>query len=137
MYAVEVRDHVMIAHSLKGEVFGPAQAMHGATYVVDVAFFRSELGPERIVVDIGRAIDELKEALSPLAYANLDEAEATRGELTTTEWLCRFVFDRMAAASRAGRLGVGSEAVERIRVTLNESHVARAWFEAAVSDGAA
>jgi 6-pyruvoyl-tetrahydropterin synthase len=132
MYAVEVRDHVMIAHSLKGEVFGPAQAMHGATYVVDVAFFREILGPDRIVVDIGRAHEALKAALAPLAYANLDEAEATKGELTTTEWLCRFVFDRMAAAARSGALGVGSEEVERIRVTLNESHVARAWFEGPV-----
>ena len=132
MYAVEVRDHVMIAHSLKGEVFGPAEAMHGATYVVDVAFFRETLGPERIVVDIGRAHEALKAALAPLAYANLDEAEATRGELTTTEWLCRFVFDRIAAAARAGALGVGSGDVERIRVTLNESHVARAWFEGPV-----
>mgnify|MGYP006274069215 FL=1 len=132
MYAVEVRDHVMIAHSLKGAVFGPAQAMHGATYVVDVAFFRRDLGPERIVVDIGRAQEALTAALAPLAYANLDEAEATKGELTTTEWLCRFVFDRMAEAARTGGLGVGSEAVERIRVTLNESHVARAWFEGPV-----
>ena len=132
MYAVEVRDHVMIAHSLPGEVFGPAQAKHGATYVVDVAFFRAELGPERIVVDIGRAHEALKAALAPLAYADLDEAEATRGELTTTEWLCRFVWDSIASEARAGRLGVGSENVERLRVTLNESHVARAWYEAAL-----
>jgi 6-pyruvoyl-tetrahydropterin synthase len=129
MYAVEVRDHIMIAHSLKGEVFGPAQNMHGATYVVDVAFFRPELGPDRIVVDIGRAHEALKSALAPLAYANLDEAEATKGELTTTEWLCRFVFDRIAAMAKAGALGPGSEGVTRLRVTLNESHVARAWFE--------
>lgn len=131
MYAVEVRDHVMLAHSLKGEVFGPAQGLHGATYVVDVAFFRRELGPERIVVDIGRAHEAVKAALAPLAYANLDAAAETAGELTTTEWLCRFVFDRVATAARAGALGPGSEAVETIRVTLNESHVARAWFEGA------
>jgi 6-pyruvoyl-tetrahydropterin synthase len=131
MYAVEVRDHVMLAHSLPGEVFGPAQGKHGATYVVDVAFFRAELGPERIVVDIGRAHEALKAALAPLAYADLDEAEATRGELTTTEWLCRFVWERLAAAAREGALGPGSKRVERIRVTLNESHLARAWFEAA------
>lgn len=129
MYAVEVRDHVMLAHSLPGEVFGPAQGLHGATYVVDVAFFRRELGPERIVVDIGRAHEALKAALAPLNYANLDAAEATKGELTTTEWLCRFVFDRLAGAARSGALGVGSGEVERIRVTLNESHVARAWYE--------
>jgi 6-pyruvoyl-tetrahydropterin synthase len=132
MYAVEVRDHIMIAHSLKGAVFGPAQAMHGATYVVDVAFFRETLGPDRIVLDIGRAHEALKAALAPLAYANLDEAEATKGELTTTEWLCRFIFDSIAGAARAGALGVGSAEVERIRVTLNESHVARAWFEGPV-----
>ncbi|MGM0586112.1 MAG: 6-pyruvoyl trahydropterin synthase family protein [Pseudomonadota bacterium] len=129
MYAVEVRDHVMLAHSLPGEIFGPARNLHGATYVVDVAFFRAELGPERIVVDIGRAHAALKAALAPLNYANLDEVFP--GELTTTEWLCRHVFDRLAAAARAGELGPGSEAIERIRVTLNESHVARAWFEGA------
>jgi 6-pyruvoyl-tetrahydropterin synthase len=131
MYAVEVRDHIMIAHSLPGEVFGPAQGKHGATYVVDVAFFRTELGPERIVVDIGRAHDALKAALGPLNYADLDAAPATQGELTTTEWLCRHIFDQIAGAARRGDLGPGSEGVERIRVTLNESHVARAWFEAA------
>lgn len=132
MYAVEVRDHIMIAHSLKGEVFGPAQALHGATYVVDVAFFRTKLTEDRIVVDIGRAHAALKAALAPLAYGNLDTAPATQGELTTTEWLCRFIFDRIAAAARAGALGPGSEGVERLRVTLNESHIARAWFEGAV-----
>lgn len=130
MYAVEVRDHIMIAHSLPGEVFGPAQGKHGATYVVDVAFFRRELPAERIVVDIGRAHAALKAALAPIDYADLDVADATRGELTTTEWLCRHIFDRMAEALREGRLGPGSEGVERLRVTLNESHLARAWYEA-------
>lgn len=129
MYAVEVRDHVMLVHSLPGEVFGPAQGLHGATYVVDVAFYRAELGPERIVVDIGRAHEALKAALAPLNYANLDEAFP--GELTTTEWLAKHVHDQLSAAARAGGLGVGSEGIERIRVTLNESHVARAWYEAA------
>ena len=123
MYAVEVRDHMMLAHSLPGEVFGPAQGLHGATYVVDVAFFRSELGPERIVVDIGRAHDALKAALKPLNYANLDETFP--GELTTTEWLAKHIFDHLARAARAGELGVGSEGIERIKVTLNESHVAK------------
>ena len=132
MYAVEVRDHIMIAHSLPGEVFGPAQQLHGATYVVDVAFFRTELSADRIVVDIGRAHDALKAALKPLNYLNLDDAPATKGQLTTTEWLCRFIFDSIAAAKKSGALGPGGEGVERIRVTLNESHVARAWFEAAV-----
>lgn len=132
MYAVEVRDHIMIAHSLPGEIFGPAQGMHGATYVVDVAFFRTELTADRIVVDIGRALDALKAALAPLNYGNLDEAPATKGELTTTEWLCRFIFDSIAGAARRGDLGPGGDGVERIRVTLNESHVARAWYEGAV-----
>jgi 6-pyruvoyl-tetrahydropterin synthase len=127
MYAVEVRDHVMLAHSLKGDVFGPAQNMHGATYVVDVAFYRAELPAERIVVDIGRAHDALKAALAPLNFANLDET--LPGELTTTEWLCRYVWERMAEAAREGALGPGSDGIERIRVLLNESHVARAWYE--------
>ena len=128
MYAVEVRDHVMLAHSLPGEVFGPAQKMHGATYVVDVAFYRAELGEHRIVCDIGRAHEALKSALAPLNFNNLDEAFP--GELTTTEWLCKHVWDSLAAAARAGALGPGSEGIERIRVLLNESHVARAWYEA-------
>jgi 6-pyruvoyl-tetrahydropterin synthase len=132
MYAVEVRDHIMIAHSLPGEVFGPAQALHGATYVVDVTFFRETLTADRIVVDIGRAHDALKAALKPLNYANLDDAPATKGELTTTEWLCKHIFDSIAGAAKRGDLGPGSEGVERIRVTLNESHVAKAWYEAAL-----
>lgn len=132
MYAVEVRDHILIAHSLPGDVFGPAQGMHGATYVVDVCFMRETLTEDRIVVDIGRAHDALKAALKPLNYQNLDAAPETKGELTTTEWLCRFIFDRIAEAKRAGGLGPGGEGVQRIRVTLNESHVARAWFEGPV-----
>lgn len=129
MYAVEVRDHVMLAHSLPGELFGPAQGLHGATYVVDAAFFRTELGPERVVVDIGRATDVLKAALKPLNYANLDATMP--GELTTTEFLCKHVWDVLAAAARAGDLGPGSEDLCLIRVKLNESHAARAWYEAA------
>lgn len=129
MYAVEVRDHVMIAHSLKGDLFGPAQGLHGATYVVDVAFMRPDLTSDRVVVDIGRAHDALKAALKPLAYANLDEAPEFAGELTTTEYLCRWIFDRMAESARSGGLGPGGDGIARIRVTLNESHVARAWFE--------
>lgn len=135
MYAVEVRDRIMIAHSLKGEVFGPAQALHGATFVVDVAFFRAELDPDRIVVDIGRATEALTLALKPLNYANLDEVEALKGEVTTTEFLCRHVFDAMAGAVRDGRLGPHADGVEKIRVTLHESDVARAWFEGAVAGG--
>ena len=127
MYAVEVRDHVMIAHSLPRPVFGPARNKHGATYVVDVAFFRPELGPDGIVVDIGRAHAALKAALAPLNFSDLDETMP--GALTTTEFLCRHVFDALAAALRAGELGEGAEGIERLRVTLHESHVAKAWFE--------
>lgn len=130
MYAVEVRDHVMLAHSLKGEVFGPAQGLHGATYVVDVAFFRETLGPDGIVVDIGRAHAAVKAVLAPLNYANLDELPEFAGVVTTTEFLCRHIFERIAEAARAGALGPGSDGIVRIRVTLNESHVARAWYEA-------
>ena len=120
MYAVEVRDHIMIAHSLPGEVFGPAQKLHGATFVVDVAFFRSELGPDNIVVDIGRALEVLHEVLAPLNYTNLDTVPAVAGQKTTTEFLSRYIFDRVAEALRAGRLGAGSEGIERLRVKLNE-----------------
>ena len=131
MYAVEVRDHVMLAHSLPGEVFGPAQKLHGATYVVDVAFFRETLGEDGIVVDIGRAHEALKAALAPLNYANLDELPEFKGVVTTTEFLCRHIFERLAEEAREGALGPGSAGIQRIRVTLNESHIARAWYEAA------
>ena len=131
MYAVEVRDHVMLAHSLPGEVFGPAQGLHGATYVVDVAFFRETLSEHGIVVDIARAQAVVAAALKPLNYANLDALPEFRGAVTTTEFLCRHVFDRIADAARSGALGAGSDGIEKIRVTLNESHVARAWYEAA------
>lgn len=130
MFAVEVRDHIMIAHSLKGDVFGPAQRLHGATYVVDVAFFREELDPDNIVVDIGRATDTLKRILHAVNYANLDDLPALAGQLTTTEFLCRYVYDQMAAAIAAGDLGPHAGGIDRLRVTLNESHVARAWYEA-------
>ena len=129
MYAVEVRDHVMIAHSLPDPVFGPAQALHGATYVVDAAFFAETLDAHGIVVDIGQATAELAAALAPLRYANLDELAAFAGRISTTEVLCRHVFDELAAAVRAGRLGGGGRP-SRLRVTLHESHVARAWYEA-------
>ena len=132
MYAVEVRDHIMIAHSFKGELFGPAQGVHGATFVVDVAFFREELTSDGVVVDIGRAHDALKATLEPLNYRNLDELPQFAGKNTTTEFLSRHIFDAMAGAARSGALGPGGEGVARIRVTLHESHVARAWFEGAV-----
>lgn len=132
MYAVEVRDHIMIAHSFKGPLFGPAQGLHGATFVVDVAFFREELTADGVVVDIGRAHQALKATLEPLNYRNLDELPQFAGKNTTTEFLSRHIFDAMAGAARTGALGPGGEGVARIRVTLHESHVARAWFEGAV-----
>lgn len=133
MYALEVRDHIMIAHSLPGEFFGPAQKTHGATFVVDVAFFRETLDAHNVVVDIGRASEVLSATLKPINYANLDEIPAFAGKLTTTEFLCRHIFDEIAKAAREGRLGSGSEGLARIRVTLHESHVARAWYEGEVS----
>ena len=129
MYAVEVREHVMIAHSFKGALFGPAQEMHGATFVIDVAFFREALTAEGVVVDIGRAHDALKSTLAPLNYKNLDALPQFAGQNTTTEFLSRHIFDAMAEAARAGALGPGSEGIARIRVTLHESHLARGWFE--------
>ena len=130
MFAVEVRDHIMIAHSLPGEVFGPAQRVHGATFVVDVAFFRETLGADNIVVDIGRALEVLHETLEPLRYRNLDELPAFAGQKTTSEFMAHHIFHGMAEAIRNGQLGADAGGVERIRVTLNESHVARAWYEA-------
>ena len=132
MYAVEVRDHIMIAHSLPGEIFGPAQSLHGATFVVDVAFMRENLGPDNIVVDIGRALQALHDILQPLNYANLDNHPSLTGEKTTSEFMARHIFERVAEAIRGGRLGPQAAGVERMRVTLKESHVARAWYEAAL-----
>ena len=129
MYAVEVRDHIMLAHSLPGEIFGPAQGLHGATYVVDVAFFCETLSADGIVVDIGRAHAALKAALAPLNYANLDVVAQFEGVVTTTEYLSKHIFDQIAGAARSGALGPGSEGLQKIRVVLNESHVARAWYE--------
>jgi 6-pyruvoyl-tetrahydropterin synthase len=129
MYAVEVREHVMIAHSFKGALFGPAQELHGATFVIDVAFFREALTAEGVVVDIGRAHDALRSTLAPLNYKNLDALPQFAGQNTTTEFLSRHIFDAMAEAARTGALGPGSEGIARIRVTLHESHLARGWFE--------
>jgi len=135
MYAVEVRDHIMIAHSLPGEAFGPAQNMHGATFVVDLAFFRKELTENDIVVDIGLASEALGRILAPLAYANLDELDLFDGKRTTTEVLAKHIFDGIAADIAAGRLGADAAGIERLRVTLNESHVARGWFEGPLHGG--
>ena len=133
MYSVTVRDHVMIAHSLKGEVFGPAQRLHGATYVVDVELKRPDLGADGIVVDIWRAAEALRQVLAELNYHNLDEVPAFAGRNTTTEVLARVVFDGLVAAMRRGDLGPGAAALEQIRVTLHESHIASASFEDRVS----
>ena len=132
MFTVEVRDHIMIAHSFKGELFGPAQKLHGATFVVDVAFFREELTSDYVVVDIGRAHDALKATLGPLNYQNLDDVPEFKGKQTTTEFLCKHIFDAMRHAAKTGALGPGSDGIRKIRVTLHESHVARASYEGAV-----
>jgi 6-pyruvoyltetrahydropterin/6-carboxytetrahydropterin synthase len=129
MYCVTVRDHMMIAHSLRGDVFGPAQRLHGATYVVDVEFRRRDLDPDGIVVDIGRASEEVRHVVGGLSYRNLDEDPAFAGRNTTTEFLARVVFDRLAAALRRGALGGNAKGIESMRVTLHESHVASASFE--------
>ena len=129
MFSVTVRDHVMIAHSFKGEVFGPAQRLHGATYVVDVEFKRPALDADGIVVDIGRAGETLHRVLSDLNFRNLDEVPEFAGRNTTTEFLAQVVFHRLVAAIRGGELGPGAREVEQIRVTLHESHVASATFE--------
>ena len=134
MYSVSVRDHVMIAHSFTGDVFGPAQRLHGATYVVDVEFRRPALDADGIVVDIGRASDALRRVLADLNYRNLDEVPAFQGRNTTTEFLARVVFDGLVAAIRRGDLGPGAGAVEHVRVTLHESHIASASFDGRVSD---
>ncbi|MDP3716490.1 MAG: 6-carboxytetrahydropterin synthase [Acidobacteriota bacterium] len=132
MYYVTVRDHIMIAHSFRGEVFGPAQRLHGATYVVDAEFRRPDLDADGIVVDIGRAGEALKKALADLNFRNLDEVPEFKGKNTTTEFIARTVFDRMVAAIHRGDLGPGAGAVESLRVTLQESHVASAAYEGRV-----
>ena len=132
MYSVGVREHVMIAHSFQGEVFGPAQKLHGATFVIDCEFRSQELGPANIVVDIGRAGSALKAVCGAISYQNLDELAMFEGQNTTTEFLARHVFERMRAAAKAGELGPGSEAIGSIKVTLWESHIAWAGFEGTV-----
>lgn len=130
MFSVEVRDHIMIAHSFRGTMFGPAQALHGATFVVDAAFFAESLDPNGVVIDIGRAHEALKAALTPLNYRNLDELPELKGVNTTTEFLTKHIFDQLAKAARADRLGRAGRELKSIRVTLAESHVARASYEA-------
>lgn len=130
MFSVEVRDHIMIAHSFRGSVFGPAQALHGATFVVDAAFMADALDSNGIVVDIGRAQDVLKAVLSPLNYKNLDDLPEFKNTNTTTEFLTKHIYDRLADAARAGKLGRDGRELKAISVKLSESHVARAWYEA-------
>jgi 6-pyruvoyltetrahydropterin/6-carboxytetrahydropterin synthase len=136
MYTVRVRDHVMIAHSLSGTVFGPAERLHGATYVVDVEFWRPGLDSNGIVVDMGQATNLLHDVLGELNYRNLDDMDAFEGRNTTTEFLARVIFDRVTAAIREGRLGADAKAIERVAVTLQESHVAAAGFAGPVTDAA-
>ncbi|AOF83182.1 6-pyruvoyl tetrahydropterin synthase family protein [Methyloversatilis sp. RAC08] len=130
MYSLTVRDHIMIAHSFQGEIFGPAQRMHGATYLIDVCFQRAELDADGLVIDIGLASTVLHEVLADLNFRNLDEEPAFKGRNTTTEFMARVVFDRIAAATREGRLGDSGRGLDRLKVTLHESHVAWAGYEA-------
>jgi 6-pyruvoyl-tetrahydropterin synthase len=129
MFSVTVRDHMMIAHSLRGEVFGPAQRLHGATFVVDATFAREELDSDDIVVDIGRAAAALRSILADLDYRNLDEVPELAGRNTTTEVLARLIADRLADSAAAGGLGKAATGLARIGVTLRESHIASAGYE--------
>ncbi|SDK15185.1 6-pyruvoyl trahydropterin synthase family protein [Billgrantia gudaonensis] len=132
MYSLTVRDHFMIAHSFRGEVFGPAQRTHGATYVVDATFQRRELDADDLVVDIGLAGAALKRVLGAFDLRNLDELDAFHGRNTTTEFLARRVFDDLAKTIADGELGPGAEGLEALRVTLHESHIAWASYEGAL-----
>ena len=124
MYSLTVRDHIMIAHSLRGDAFGPAQRLHGATYVVDATFQRAELDSDGLVVDIGRASEQLKAVLASLNYRNLDSEPAFAGKNTTTEFLAREIFEQLVSAIREGELGANAQGISEVEVTLRESHVA-------------
>ena len=129
MFSVTVRDHVMVAHSLRGDVFGPAQRLHGATYVVDATFRRRNLDADGIVVDIGRATEELRAVLADLNYRNLDDEPAFAGMNTSTEALARVIADRLAERAHGGALGEAGRELDGLSVTLHESHVAWASYE--------
>ena len=129
MFAVEVRDHIMIAHSFRGAAFGPAQALHGATLIVDAAFIAEALDDNGLVIDIDRAHKSLKAVLEPLNYRNLDDLPDLKIANTTTEFLSKYIFDRLAEAARAGTLGRDAREIKAIKVTIFESHIARAWYE--------
>lgn len=130
MFTVEVRDHIMIAHSFKGAVFGPAQALHGATFVIDAAFIAETLDDNGIVIDIGRAHAALKALLSPLNYCNLDDIPEFKGRNTTTEFIAKHIYDGLAKTACAGELGRPGRELKAVRITVSESHVARAQYEA-------
>ncbi len=129
MFSVNVRDHMMIAHSLRGETFGPAQRLHGATYVVDATFRRATLDDDGVVVDIGRAAEHLREVLADLTYRNLDDEPALAGINTTTEELARLIADRLAGRALAGALGESARELDTLVITLHESHIAWASYE--------
>jgi 6-pyruvoyl-tetrahydropterin synthase len=129
LFSITVRDHVMVAHSFRGEVFGPAQRLHGATFVVDATFRRADLDSDGIVVDIGLATQELSAVLAELNYRNLDDEPAFAGVNTSTEFLARHIADRLAEQVHAGALGAGARGIAAIAVTLHESHVAWASYE--------
>jgi len=129
MYSISVRDHFMIAHSFEGDVFGPAERLHGATYVVDVELRKPELDEHGVVVDIGLLGQALGSVLSKLNYRNLDDEPAYTGQNTTTEFLARIVFDRLAERIRGGELGEGARGLVSMRVALHESHIAWAAYE--------
>ncbi|WP_038053938.1 6-carboxytetrahydropterin synthase [Thioalkalivibrio sp. ALJ1] len=131
MYSLNVRDHFMIAHSFQGETFGPAQKLHGATYVVDVTFRRQALDTDGLVVDIGRASEVVKAILADLNYQNLDERDEFRGQNTTTEFLAHELHQRVSRSIHAGELGDSARDLDAVCVTLNESHVAWASYDAA------
>jgi 6-pyruvoyltetrahydropterin/6-carboxytetrahydropterin synthase len=133
MYTVCVRDHFMVAHSFNGEVFGPAQQLHGATYVVDVEFRRRQLDRDGLVVDIGRASQAVQAVLAALNYRNLDAVPEFAGRNTSTEFLAKVVFDRMLVSIREGQLGAAASGLSSLRVTLHESHLAWASFEGELS----
>ena len=132
MYSVLVRDHFMIAHSFTGTVFGPAQRLHGATYVVDVEFRREELDSDGIVVDIGLAGETLKKILGLVNFRNLDDVPAFKGRNTTTEFMARYVFDAIVKAIEGGELGPNASGIHGLKVTLHESHVAAASYEGSI-----
>jgi 6-pyruvoyl-tetrahydropterin synthase len=129
VFSVTVRDHMMVAHSFRGAVFGPAQRLHGATFVVDATFRRPELDADNIVVDIGAAAEQLKAVVGELGYRNLDDEPAFAGVNTSTEWLAKLIADRLADRIAAGALGAGARGVSGLTVTLHESHIAWAAYD--------